>query len=150
MDGRIVTALTIIGSGLQAISTIQQGQAEARSAKFNAAIAEQNAILARQSAAADAENRRREMARALGRSRARIGTAGLTVEGSPLETLGDLTAEGELNVRNALFDGEVEARGLQAQSSLLQSQARDAQTGSFLRAGTSLLFAGARVGRELT
>ena len=149
MDGGIVTALTIIGSGLQAVSSIQQGQAQARSANFRAAIAEQNAILARQTAAADAEKRRRDLARATGRSRARFGAAGLTVEGSPLEVLGDLTAEGELNVRNALFDGEVEARRFQAESSLLQSQARDARTSGFLRAGTSLLFAGAKVGRAL-
>ena len=150
MDGGIVTALTIIGSGLQAISTIQQGQAQARSAKFNAAIAEQNAVLARQTAAADAEKRRRELARATGRTRARFGTAGLTVEGSPLETLGDLTAEGELSARNALFDGEIEARRFQSQSSLLRSQARDARTSGFLRAGTSLLFAGARLGSSTT
>lgn len=141
----VAIPLAIIGTGLQAIGAIQQGQAASDAAKFNQRVFEQNAVAARQRAAAEAEDSRRRTARLLGRQRAGIGARGLAVEGSPLELLSDTAAEGELEARRIIDAGELEARGFTQRAALARAEASSARRegifGAF-GAASNLLFLG--------
>lgn len=107
----------LISAALGALQTVQSIAATRRDGSFS----QQQAALTRAQAAADAIEKRRTTARDLGRARARLGSAGVTVEGSPIEVLADLAAEGELEAQKAVHRGEVAAnaqdyRALEARS----------------------------------
>lgn len=97
----------LIPAGLGALQTVQR-VAESRR---EAARSEQQAGLAQAAAAAEAEQARREARRAAGRGRARIGAAGITVEGAPVEVLAELAAEGERDARAIEAEGAATAAG---------------------------------------
>lgn len=142
----------LIGGAISAVGAIQQGRAESRAAKHNAAISSQQAEVARQNAKFVKQqakvqagqvariNRLRE-----GAIRAAAGASGVTQGGSVAEVLADVAAQGELERQQAIFEGDVQARGLLAEAAGAQSTAaldlmrgRAARTGSFLQAGASL------------
>lgn len=97
----------LISAGLAALQTVSSVAAHRQDASYS----RQQADMARAQAAADAVEKRRESRRALGQGRARLGAAGITVEGSPVEVLADLSSEGELEARKAEQAGEVAAHG---------------------------------------
>ncbi|MGF1626282.1 MAG: hypothetical protein ACFCVH_15480 [Alphaproteobacteria bacterium] len=97
----------LIAAGLGALQTVQ-GIASSRQ---DASWSRQQADHARAQAAADAVDRRRETQRALGKRRASLGAAGITVEGSPVEVLADLAGEGELAARRIEAEGKAAASG---------------------------------------
>lgn len=107
----------LIAAGLGALQTVGSIAANRRDASYS----RQQADYARAQAAADAVEQRRETRRTLGRGRAQLGAAGITVEGSPVEVLADLAGEGELEARRIETQGEVAAnaqeyRALEAES----------------------------------
>jgi len=97
----------LIAAGLGALQTVQS----MASSRQDASYSRQRADYARAQAAADAVDKRRETTRALGKGRARLGAAGITVEGSPVEVLADMAGEGELEARRIEAEGEAAASG---------------------------------------
>ena len=129
----------LISAALGALQTAHSIAGARRDESFS----QQQAALARAQAAADAIEERRAQARNLGRARAGLGAAGVTVEGSPIEVLADVAAEGELEAQKILHRGEVAAnaeeyRALEAQSragaALLSGI--DSGIGDIVRAGS--------------
>jgi len=151
---------SVASTALTAYGQAQQGKAQAANLKhqaqlqeFNAKVAENNAILSRQGAEADADTIDRQRRIAL--SKQAVGFAGSNVvinEGSTLEVLGDTAAEFELDRLNRLHQGQVQsnaqriqatldrnnAQGLLAQSSAAASAGRTAAFGTVLSGGASL------------
>lgn len=76
---------------------------------------QRNARLAMRAAKVESQSIGRANIRRLGAMRARYGASGVTMEGSPLESLADQAMEGALEVELAKYAGEVEkARQRQA------------------------------------
>ena len=127
-----------------ALSAIQQGRAAQAAANYNATINEQNAQISRADAAIEATQVQRENALRLGAIRANQGASGGAAgEGSVLDVLGDVAAQGELERQFVLYQGEQRARGFTNTAQLDRYSGRQARSASYMRAGTELLSGGA-------
>lgn len=124
---------------VSAVGMISQAQSAKSAANYNAAVAERNATVSRQQAAANEAAQRRENYRAMGRIRAGYGAAGVTPEGSPLDILESSAAEAELDALNTRYKGELTAIGYQDEATLQRSRASSAMTAGVLNAGSALL-----------
>ncbi len=134
-------ALTLIGGVLSAVAAISAGQAQANAAEFNAEMAQQQAERERQIAAREAKDHRRRNSRLLATSRARRAGSGVTSIGSPLLVDEATAAEIELGAQDILSSGASKAYGYQQEAALSRARASSARTGSFLKAGGTLLTA---------
>jgi hypothetical protein len=129
--GAVTTVMSIAGKGAE-------GQANANSANFNAAIAEQNAVLARQTAA---ENERRERViseQDIASISAQQGASGLT-GGSQLSVLASNAMQAELEALTIRHGGELEANAYENEAKLLRNTAENAEKAANLGGLTSLL-----------
>jgi hypothetical protein len=127
-------------AAVAAVSAVQQGKAAKAASRYNSAIAEQNAQLSREEAAARAKQHDREMFQRLGAIKANQGkNGGAAGEGSVLDVLGDVAAQGELERQYITYAGELKARGFDNSAALDVAAGRNAQRGATLRAGTELL-----------
>lgn len=134
-----------VGAVVSAISAIQQGNAAKAAAEYNAVISEQNAAISRNDASAQATQIERDNALRLGAIRAAQGRAGGAAgEGSVLDVLGDVAAQGELERQYAIYQGEQRARGFTNTAALDRASGRQAERQGFMRAGAELLAGGAR------
>ncbi len=134
-------ALTLIGGVLSAAAAISAGQAEANAAEFNADMAQQQAERERQIADREAKDYRRSQSRLLAASRARRAGSGVTSQGSPLLVDEATAAEIELGAQDILSSGANKAYGYQSEAALSRARASSARTGSYLKAGGTLLTA---------
>lgn len=131
--------LAALGTGVSAISAIQQGQAQSDAAKYNAQVAENNAIAARQKATFDEQMRREQLARVQAQARANIGKGGGEFTGSALDIMAENAAAAELDALAIRYGGETRATGLQAQAVVDRSQADSARVGGYFGAGAKIL-----------
>lgn len=136
----------LISAAIGALGAIQEARASSAASEFNAKIADNNAIIAEQNAAADEGGQRRSASRQAASSRAAIAAAGVTLEGSPLEVLEDQALEAELDALNIRYGGRLQAGNYRSQAQLDRSAARSAKTQGFLSAGSTLLKGAAQFG----
>lgn len=138
----------LISAAIGALGAIQEARASSASSEFNAKIADNNALIAEQNAAADENKQRRSAGRQAATSRAAIGAAGVTLEGSPLDVLEDQALEAELDALNIRYGGRLQASNFRSQAQLDRSAARSARTQGFLSAGSTLLQGAGQFGKE--
>lgn len=132
-------------AAVSAYSAVQQGKAAKAASEFNRTIADQNADITRANAAAQAKQQDRENFLRLGAIRAAQGkSGGAAGEGSVLDVIGDVAAQGELQRQNIIYEGELGARGYSNTSALDTSQGRNALTSSYYKAGSDLLEGGSQ------
>lgn len=135
-----VPYVMMAAAAVSAYSAVRQGQAAKAASDFNTAIDKQNATLARQDAAMQAQQQDRENFLRLGSIRAAQGKAGGAAgEGSVLDVIGDVAAQGELQRQYDVYQGGMKARGYNNTASLDQSQGKNALTSSYYKAGSELL-----------
>ena len=136
----ISTAATVASTALTAVAAISQGQAQKRQAEFQATVQRQQAERERQQAEADEQDFRRRQALLSSSRRAALGASGVEGgEGSPLLVSEDFAGEAELQALRLRSGGELRATRLEQSAQLQRLKGRNAQTGGFLRAGSSLL-----------
>lgn len=111
------TILSVVSGVVGAIGAIQQGNAAAASAEYNAKVDQRNQViedqnrgLALQQASAEADDKRRETRRLLSSMRASYGASGIELAGSPLDVLEDTAIESELDASRIEFQGRVRNR----------------------------------------
>lgn len=136
----IAAATAVIG----AYSAVQSGkateasyQAQANADAYNAEIDAQNARVARQQANAREEAQRRQAKQVLGEQRAALAQAGIGLSGSAADVYQQSATNAELDALNIRYEGELQARGLLAQSELntYQGKASRMNAGSARRGG---------------
>lgn len=155
-------AASLIGTGFAVAGQVQQGKQAANQAQFQAQVAQNDAIIAGQqrdraikTAASNEEDYRRQQSELFGSRQALLGNTGVQRgAGSPLAVSTDFTGETELNALRLRNEGDVNANRLQqsvlnqqSQAGLFATQARNARTNTFTRAGGEL-FSG--IGRTAT
>lgn len=128
-----------MGSFVQAIGTIKQGQDAAAAGDFNAAMKEQAATGTLQQAGQDEVMQRRSVQMALGDQAAAMGEAG--VAGSPTSEAvqRQSSINAELDSLNIRYKGALSAWGLRQQAALDRMEGKNARTTSYLMAGSQLL-----------
>jgi len=131
---------TAVGAIVSAYAMYQQGQAAAAAQDYQAKIARNQAIAARQAAEVAAENARERHQRVLAAQRARLGAAGvMSTEGSPLIVQMESAEQAALEEARIRYAGQVQAGGYESQAILSGYQARSARAAGYLGAGASLL-----------
>lgn len=144
--------ISAVGTAFSFVSDImqssQQASANRQAAEYNAAVANNNAIAARQQAEAEASRQQRLSAKAIGDMRAAYGASGVTREGTALDVLEESTINAELDRLNILYGGEVKASGYSSTAALERSRASSAGGVNWLGAGSSLLLGASRYGQS--
>lgn len=136
----IAGAIALLGAAVSAYAQIKQGEQAAAVGKYNARVAEQQATSARQAAAVEAENKRRQYDRILGTQRALYGRSGVIgSEGSPLLVMMQSEEEAALDVARVRYGGTAQAYGLEAEARLQRFQGRAAKRASYLKATGTML-----------
>lgn len=154
-----LSMVLMLGSTLLgAAGQIQQANATAAAADYNAKVGEMNAKLSERRARdaiergkAEEQRKRLEVGRLQGQQRAAMAANGVDLSfGSPLDTIVDTAVLGELdaltirsNAYRESYDREVDAANQRAGVQLNRMEARAAKTGGYLAAfGTVLGGAG--------
>lgn len=153
------TLLMIAGTVVSGMGQIQQGNAAAASAKYNATVAEMNATLADRRAKdaiergqVEEQQKRAQVAQLQGRQKAAMAANGVDLSfGSPLDTLVDTAVLGELdaltirqNAAREAYDYQVQGVNSRADAGLSRMNAKSAKTGGYLAAGGTVLGGGAK------
>jgi len=130
----------MIAAGVSAVGAVMQGYSAYKMGKYNAKLAEGNADIARQEAKMLSQQQDRENYLRLGSIRAAQGkSGGAGDEGSVLDVIGDVAAEGERQKQYIIRAGEIKAGGYAATASLERASGRNAMTAGYLSAGAALL-----------
>ena len=140
------------GMALQAIQSIQQGNAAKAAGDYNAARARRDAAVAVQQSEADAQAKDREKIQHIGAIRAAYGASGVTGAGNALDIMATNAALFEQDKQNILYKGRLRALGYEETATLEEMSGEAAQTSGYIGAGAALLqapgaFQKAKVGK---
>lgn len=122
------TALSVLGTGASAL-------AASNSASFQARLAEQQAKQAQDQASVKAGEVARESRQRISAARAGALQNGFELTGSMNDLLDQTGRQGQLDYLTAVYDGSVQATGLQTSAKLYRNQATNAIIGGVLGAG---------------
>jgi hypothetical protein len=128
----------VAGAATSAYAANQNAKAQRDSDVFNAGIAEQEAVVAREQAGQAAELQRRESRKVIGSMRANAGASGLT-DGSMFDVLEESASMAELDRQTILYQGELKARGYQNTAALDRASGRNAIQQGQLQSASSIL-----------
>ena len=133
-----MTALAIIGTGMQALGAIQQGNAAKAEADYQAGISEQNADISAQQTAAAVEVQDRERRLRRGANIAKAGASG-----TGLDSFGDILASNamqeKLDIMTLESEGLLQRRNFEADAALSKARGKSAQMSGYISAGTKVL-----------
>ena len=131
------TAAIVAAVGV--VSSLSQAQQQKSAAKYNEKLAENQAIGARQEAAAAADRQQRQSAKTIGTMQASYAASGVSTEGSPLEVLEESARNAELDRLTILWNGEGRAQGYQNTAELERSRGKNAMASGYLSAAGSVV-----------
>ena len=132
-------AIAAVGTGVATYSAIAQGQAASAAAKYNAAVARNNALAAEQQSTIDADRIRKRNRLLFGHQEAAAAKSGMDLSGSIDDVIYDSSVQGEMDRLAALYTGKVSANAQEARATLSDYEARNAKTASYWGAGGTLL-----------
>lgn len=132
-------AAAAAGTGVAVYGAQQQAVAAEKAGKYNARLAENQALQAQYAGQVAAREQRARGLRVLGLQRSLTAGAGVTPEGSPLLVMMDTAAQSELDAQNALYTGQVQAESDLARATYARYQGRSASQAAQIGAGATLL-----------
>lgn len=143
----VLAAVAAVGALKSAQAQSQQADAAANAATYNALADNNRATVALQQGNAQEESQRRQAAIALGNQNAAMAQTGTDLaSGSALDLYKQSATSAELDALNIRYGSQLQAQGLQSQSTLDAMQAtqqqRNAQTAmsnGYLNAGAAAL-----------
>ncbi len=135
----------LAAAGLSAANQISQGVSANKMAKYNASVSEGYAAAARDQAAFDEARARQQTQRAFGARRAAYGGAGITLEGTPIDVLGDAVSDAEMDALSLRRRGDLESWGRLADAGAQRTRGRAAMQSSFMDAGSTLLSGASKI-----
>lgn len=127
---------TIAATGVSIIGTAASSLAAANAADFQAKLAKQQGSQATEQASVRAGEISRENRQRLAATRAGALQSGFELTGSMNDLLDQTERQGELDYLTAVYDGSVQAAGLNATSEMYKRQKSNAIIGGVLGAGS--------------
>jgi hypothetical protein len=150
----LVIPAILAGTAVTAVTAVQQGRAQERSAKanaeFNAKVARDEAAQKAAAGRLEADRLRRQRIRLTGSQRVGFAKSGVTTEGTPIDVMIKSAAEEELNANLAQHNFDVSAGQSLSQASLFDFRRKQASRFSRagnIQAGASLLSGVASAGK---
>lgn len=135
----LLMAATMAGQGLETIGNIANADARAKIARNNAKIVQSEA--SEEARMASAAGRR-----LTSKAKVRAGASGLSVDGSALDVIAELEAEGEFNARSAIYRGRVRYDNFKAEEKNAKRAKYVAAASGIAKLGTTALTAGMPIG----
>lgn len=133
-------ALTAVSGGMKVIGDINEGQAVANEAKYNAQVATNNAAYSAAAGQSQAEAESLKNAQVAGRVKAAQAANGVDVNsGSAVDVQESQREAGVVDVQNIENNALLQAYGYKSQATLDKQQAKDAIQGSQFSALGDLL-----------
>lgn len=136
--------LLFAATAASAGASIMQGQAQKQAADFNARVAEQNAVIARQQGQADAERHDRMTRLRRGAAVASAGGSGVTLDSFD-DLLADSAMQEELDRLTIIHNADLAARGFTNTATLDRAAGRQAVIGGYTSAAGALLSGGSKI-----
>lgn len=125
----------LLSAGFSGATALASGAAQSRAHKYNQAMSQQAAAEKRQVAAYQAEQKRKEDEKLMGRMRARMGSSGLdATSGSSLALLKTTAEDANRDYRQILRNGAVAANALEGEAGLQGMYASNAMTSGIMGA----------------
>lgn len=139
MSGLETIAL-VAGTALSAAGAIQQGKAQEAALKAQAQAQEARAKEERAVASREAAKRAERAKQVLSRQQAVAAASGAgATDKTVLDIMSETAAEGDVQSRTALYEGEMRGRGLEYQAAIDRMNARQAKLSGFINAGSTVL-----------
>lgn len=126
------------GLGLGLFSSVLQGIAGRRSAKYNEKVANNNAIAAEQQGAYEADQQFRQNERLLGSQLVQGAKSGASNSGSLLDSLANSAGVGQQNVDTIGYNTALQVNADRAQAKQFKNQAKSSLFTSVLSGATNL------------
>lgn len=141
MGVEVAIAMMAVGTAVSAYGQYQAGRAQKAARDYNARLAEQNAKIAQDKAAYEADRQEARVRAVMAKQR--VGGRGITRAGTPLEMLRQTAMEGELDRLSIMYGGDIEAVNERAKAAAERMQGKAAyQAGVIGSTGTLLSGAG--------
>lgn len=122
-------------TGMSVGSSLLGGMQARDAAKYNAAVASQNAVLARQQGAVAGEQLQRDQQLKLGSMIAQYGASGVQTDtGSPMEILASSVRQMAFDRATLKYNYELKALGLDAEAGAQSARGANAMTSGILNA----------------
>lgn len=137
--GLIALGVGAVGTGVQVVSAIKQGDAANDAAQYNAEMASNNAIASINQATEDERMFRVQSRQMLGDIRSGYAASGVTLEGSPEDVLYQSASNAELDALKIRHGGQLKAKGYKDSEGLSIMQGRSAQANGYMSAAGLLL-----------
>jgi hypothetical protein len=136
------TTLMLIGSGLSAATSLQQGAAAKQQGAMQGELLRRDAVRTKQIGERDSAEFARSMSRLMGTRRAEGGATGVERSGTVLDVDQNVIAEGEFQRQKILSGATAAAQKQELQATFAEMAGINKQRNSRLRAG-SQIFTGA-------
>lgn len=129
--------MMVAASAVSAYGQMQSAKAQSAALNYNAKVAENNAIMARDKANYEAERQASRMRRIIASQRVAYSSNGIVLGDTAMDLMLDTTTQGEMDRLAILYGGDVESVNYQAQAASSRMQARATQiAGMYGAAGT--------------
>lgn len=142
--GAAAVPLVVGSTALNVVSARNDARAVEASSKYNATVAERNAVLAKQNAEVQEDEARLEARRNLGTAMARAAAGGGSIDGSVVDALASQAMFDELNALTVRHRGELEALGFTNTAKLDRANAKNAKTQGKINMASAILSGGAQ------
>lgn len=130
----------IVGAAVSVYSAVRTGQQQRAAAKYNQAVAQQNAKAAQEQGAEAALQSQRQTAQKIGAMEANYGASGVDAStGSPLDVLTDSVRQGTLDQLTLKYDASLRGAGYTNTATLDGMEASNATTSGYLNAAGAAL-----------
>lgn len=137
--GYVLVALAFIAAATSAYGTYSTGQAQKNAAKYNAEVNKNNAEIAAQQAAHDAQAIRDKNKKVLAAQRAAYSASGIDNSGTPRDVAADSAAQGEMDALTAIYTGKLNSNASLARAQINRMEGKSASTAGTIGAAGSLL-----------
>jgi hypothetical protein len=120
-------ALGLIGGLVSAAGSMAAASAQADAANQQAAAYERQAAIERQTAFYESERQRDKSIQLIAKQRLGYLSAGVGLQGTPLDIIADTTRQTELDVAAIRYNGEVKATNFETQAAIFRTKADNAK-----------------------
>lgn len=144
----LVEVALITSAVITAGSKVYSGVSAHQSAQYNAALAEQQAKLERQKGNIAQQKIARQAEKTKSRQRASYGASGVSLKGSPLQTIADTAIEFEKDSAIAAFNAEMGESRARSRAAEYEMKGTQALTSGILEGSGSLISGVGKTGTE--
>lgn len=134
-----VTLLTIGSTVLSVGGALVEGQQQKQMAEYQAKAYEQQAKADAQASAFEQAQEKKKQDLLQAAARAQVGASGVAVAGSPSEVLAANARQNQLDLKAIQYGSQLRQNNLSTQASISRFSGKQAQAGSFIKAGSNLV-----------